>query len=273
MKHSISRQEIVAVLQHRGFHNVDERPRKYAESYLHSASGELVNVKTNDSNPLVIHPGHEGQVQRLLAKSGVIRGGKRFSHNSAFYGFPDRINGGSTPERYGIDFGFSSTAALDAFLDVLLASNTHGAPTAEEDIDNATDLPIDETERETVIAARRGQGRFRKSLDSMWETCAVTGCANTALLRASHIKPWRDSDNRDRLFPYNGLLLAAHIDAAFDKGLISFDDDGCILIDKSRLSDEDSKVIGIHPRLKLRDIHEMHKPYLAEHRRLHRFKG
>ena len=64
----------------------------------------------------------------------------------------------------------------------------------------------------------------------------MTGCENGALLRASHIKPWRNSDNHDRLYPYNGLLLAAHLDAAFDAGLISFSDEGRLLVHSSRLS-------------------------------------
>lgn len=122
-----------------------------------------------------------------------------------------------------------------------------------------------------MISARRGQGRFREALESFWDTCAVTGCSNPALLRASHIKPWRHSNNHDGLSPHNGLLLAAHLDAAFDAGLISFDDEGGILIDKARLSDEDCKALGIHPGMKLRDIHSMHRQYLVEHRRLHRF--
>ena len=48
--------------------------------------------------------------------------------------------------------------------------------------------------------------------------CAVTGLDLPLLLRASHIKPWRDSDNRERLDPYNGLLLSPSYDAAFDWG-------------------------------------------------------
>lgn len=50
------------------------------------------------------------------------------------------------------------------------------------------------------------------------------------MLRASHIRPWRDSSNGERLDPSNGLLLAAHLDALFDSHLITFDDSGNLLV-------------------------------------------
>jgi hypothetical protein len=60
--------------------------------------------------------------------------------------------------------------------------------------------------------------------------CAVTGLDIPVLPRASHIKPWRDSNNRERLDPYNGLLLSPSYDAAFDAGLIAFADDGAVVL-------------------------------------------
>ena len=78
------------------------------------------------------------------------------------------------------------------------------------------------TERDALIRSRIGQGRFRYDLLEMWEgRCCITGLDIDALLRASHIKPWRDSNNAERLDPYNGLLLSPGYDAAFDKGLIT----------------------------------------------------
>lgn len=50
------------------------------------------------------------------------------------------------------------------------------------------------------------------------------------LLRASHIKPWRDCDNDERLDGANGIMLAPHVDAMFDLGLMSFENDGGMLI-------------------------------------------
>jgi HNH endonuclease len=81
----------------------------------------------------------------------------------------------------------------------------------------------EKTTREALIDARRGQGKFRVEVGVRWNNiCAVTGCGIVEVLRASHIKPWRDSTNRERLDPENGLLLAAHVDALFDKDLITF---------------------------------------------------
>lgn len=144
------------------------------------------------------------------------------------------------------------------------------APTAEQDIADAADLPVDATERQAVIAARRGQGVFRARLDDYWDSCAITACATRELLRASHIRPWRESNNADRLNPDNGLLLAAHLDAAFDQGLISFADDGRILL-HARLPAADAKAIGITAAMRLRKVSPGHLPFLARHRELHGF--
>jgi hypothetical protein len=95
------------------------------------------------------------------------------------------------------------------------------------------DPTIPLTTKKRLIDARLGQGKFRQALESRWQNaCAVTGCKVSSVLRASHIKPWRDSNNDERLDPNNGLLLGAHIDAVFDAGLISFRDDGKMLISK-----------------------------------------
>lgn len=138
-------------------------------------------------------------------------------------------------------------------------------PSPEEDITNATNLPGDATEREAVIQARRGQGKFRFDLIAEWGSCAITGCTHPDLLRASHIKPWRDSSNAERLSIDNGLLLSANLDAAFDKGLISFDDDGRILI-SARLSASDATAAGINSGMRLRSLRLGNRPFLASHR-------
>jgi hypothetical protein len=90
------------------------------------------------------------------------------------------------------------------------------------------------TERAALIQARIGQGAYRVEVMKLWDgQCAVTGCGVGEALRASHIRPWSASTNSQRLDPENGLLLAAHIDALFDRGLISFDDQGEMLVSKN----------------------------------------
>ena len=93
-----------------------------------------------------------------------------------------------------------------------------------------------------------------------------TGVAEPRLLRASHIKPWaRCETDAERLDVYNGLLLAAHLDAAFDAGLVSFSDEGAILF-SSHFAQEDRDALGIHGRLALSRVGGGHLPNLAWHR-------
>lgn len=126
------------------------------------------------------------------------------------------------------------------------------------------DLP--ETEQLEIRKSRIGQGRFRTDLILYWDRkCAVTGVTEIPILRASHIKPWRDSDNRERLDKYNGLLLAPNLDALFDAGRIAFDDDGRMLI-SADLSSEDRRRLGVEERMELRRIEQGHRENLRFHR-------
>lgn len=84
------------------------------------------------------------------------------------------------------------------------------------------------TEAERLIVQRIGQDIFRSCLIDYWQgQCPLTGITDTALLRASHIVPWKDcTSDAERLDVHNGLLLSALWDAAFDRGLVTFDDEG-----------------------------------------------
>lgn len=82
------------------------------------------------------------------------------------------------------------------------------------------------TTKEAIIQARIGQGKFRNELLEYWKQCSVTGCKTQPLLVASHIKPWSDSDDSEKLDKFNGLLLLSNIDKAFDSGLITFENNG-----------------------------------------------
>ncbi len=100
------------------------------------------------------------------------------------------------------------------------------------------DNHLRETQKEALIKARRGQGVFRQNVGRIEHFCRVTHVDRPEHLIASHIKPWRESDNRERLFEGNGLLLTPTIDHLFDRGFISFENNGELLI--SPVSHEES---------------------------------
>src|SRR5690606_4207277 len=100
------------------------------------------------------------------------------------------------------------------------------------------ELPIEDkeiaaatkTEQVELRKSRLGQGRFRQQLIRLRRRCYVSALSEQAVLRASHIKSWKDSNNLERLDPHNGLLLTPNYDTLFDAGFISFSDDGRILV-------------------------------------------
>ena len=94
----------------------------------------------------------------------------------------------------------------------------------------ANDFGMRETERLAIIRARNGQGLFKDRVSRIETRCRITGVENAAHLVASHCKPWRDSSNEERLNGENGLLLTPSIDHLFDRGFISFEDSGRLII-------------------------------------------
>ena len=86
--------------------------------------------------------------------------------------------------------------------------------------------------RETIVKTRVNQSLFRKVvLSSYGEKCCITGVDNTELLIASHIIPWAQ-DTKNRMNPKNGVCLNALHDRAFDKGLITINEDYKVVVSK-----------------------------------------
>jgi putative restriction endonuclease len=133
------------------------------------------------------------------------------------------------------------------------------------DIMSILDSEADEATRLRLVNARLGQGGFRAALLEIWDdSCAITGCTIGAVLRASHIKAWRHSNNHEKLDPANGLLLAASIDALFDKHLITFTETGSMRASAS-LTIKALRALGI-PTGKRLVAGEQTQTYLAHHR-------
>jgi len=120
------------------------------------------------------------------------------------------------------------------------------------------------TQQEQIMVSRLGQGDFRRNVIRLWGSCSVTGLQNISLLRASHIKPWKDSDNNERLTPYNGLLLIPNYDFLFDRGFISFKKNGSVVVSQ-RLSPFARKVFDVRDELQLRKVFPESKEYLEFH--------
>jgi HNH endonuclease len=129
------------------------------------------------------------------------------------------------------------------------------------------------TEAERLVVQRIGQDIFRGALMDYWEgRCPITGIADPALLRASHIVPWAESDDAQRLDVHNGLLLSALWDAAFDAGLVSFTDDGTALA-SPELGAAARAALGLDSAPRILGLRDGHQANLAVHRASHGFSG
>lgn len=131
------------------------------------------------------------------------------------------------------------------------------------------DTSLSQTEKEQFIKARKGQGQFRNNVCKVEVACRVTGITNPTLLVASHIKPWRScATGNERLDGNNGLLLAPHVDHLFDRGLITFDEQGNLLI-SVHLTEQELEQLGLRSgALKAaKPFNEEQQSYLEYHRR------
>ncbi len=139
--------------------------------------------------------------------------------------------------------------------------------------DAAATLPVDATaptrgtDALSVVKTRLGQQLYRTRLLERWgNACAVTGLTETRLIRASHAKPWEEATDEERLDSANGFPLAVNLDALFDEGLISFTDDGIILI-SPQLSTQSMRILAVTPDMHLRQpLDARQLQYLTFHR-------
>ena len=130
----------------------------------------------------------------------------------------------------------------------------------------------DTTTKEALAHARVGQGRFRSEVMKLWGSrCCVTGTRIRDAIRASHIKPWRNSTDQERLDPNNGLPLIATLDALFDAGLIAFESGGKLLISTRVVAAERNRLGLTACKLERKPSGQTAK-YLAYHRQ-HVFVG
>ncbi len=133
------------------------------------------------------------------------------------------------------------------------------------------DLSIPETQRLQLAKARIGQGLFRKRVILIDSACRVTGVTDMRVLVASHIKPWRSSNNAERINGYNGILLSPHVDALFDDHLITFEDNGRMHVHES-LSRDVLDRWGIDPSRFVERFRPEQATFLEHHRSVFHIK-
>lgn len=123
------------------------------------------------------------------------------------------------------------------------------------------------TEAERLVVQRVGQGLFRGALLDYWQgKCCVTGLDVPELLRASHIRPWAQCEtDEQRLDVFNGLLLAPHLDALFDAGLMTVDAAGVVQL-SAKLTAERRNALGLNSDLQVATLRAEHHAYLDFHR-------
>jgi putative restriction endonuclease len=164
-------------------------------------------------------------------------------------------------------FSIADPPALEQFLNQAWNLSRALPNALEQRFENAMQ-EIGSTEREATVKQRVGQGLFREGLMTLWGgKCAITGLDVPEMLRASHAKPWADSTDAERLDVFNGLLLAAHWDAAFDAGLVTVETNGALRA-SPRLSASALQVLGGATGFAAITIklHPQHAPYLDWHR-------
>ncbi len=132
-------------------------------------------------------------------------------------------------------------------------------------IENAPSIP--ETQRLQLAKARIGQGLFRKRVMLLDPSCRVTGVTDARLLIASHIKSWKESSNEERINGYNGIMLSPHIDALFDAHLITFEDNGRMLVHPT-LPDDVLNRWSLQRDIRVEKFQPEQAKYLDHHRHL-----
>lgn len=225
-----------------GFRRQLEEQNGWAAFQSTTAQGTIWLAAAGNSGPWFLALDHPGIIKEILLPEVKLNGPglARFTFNElrSLYAIMPRV--------YAL-----ATSLPDLPLQEFL-SKTAGMPRS--------------TETERLSIQRVGQDIFRKKLLEYWDgKCPLTGISDQDLLRASHIVPWKNcADDAQRLDVHNGLLLSALWDAAFDRGLVTFEDDG-----RPRFSHQISKnTLKFLTWQAPIDLTDQHKHNLRHHRSL-----
>ncbi len=179
----------------------------------------------------------------------------------------DRMEGvsnliGTAPyAEYGNELRF----LVDYYLNILVYFDSLSKQQEDSILEIINNKNIKNTEKADVINGRVGQQSFRDRLLRFWgNKCAITG--SNLFIVSSHIKPWAASTDRERLDVHNGIPLSPVYDKAFDKGYISFKNDGSIMISKDLLKEDNNDKLKILADENINEIPPFSYPYLEHHR-------
>lgn len=267
---SLSVEVVEPVLVARGYGEKNRTKKKVA--YQRGSSYPLyLNLQSkNGTTVLVAHP--QSGVEAV--QGAGVHVGSGYFHSSNMGLFPKHMHTGATPIPFGLGLTFDSEVALTRCLDFLegvqpaslSVSDSPSGSGASAALAQDAALPPGQ-DVQTQSTRRVGHNSFREALVQYWGgVCAITGVANTGLLRASHIKPWAASTPEEQTNPFNGLLLAPQWDAAFDRGLITLDAVGQVLV-SPQLAAADAALLGIGVGMRLRKpLQPQHQGFMEYHR-------
>lgn len=135
---------------------------------------------------------------------------------------------------------------------------------AKEIEEEISSLNVDGASQKAIVNVRVNQDIFRNYLLKRYKRCRLCGVENPTLLIASHIKPWAESEAKEKLDVDNGFLMCPNHDKIFDKGYITFDDDGKIII-FDKLTETDKELLNVDSTKHI-ELTEDNKKYLKFHR-------
>ena len=235
------------------FANIGVKENEYDNKLLKDGLFEWYGNKSSDINQPLMKKIIENKVKSLL----FIRYSKH--ENFLYLGVGKCVDSfDETPARIHFNYGENSEYEFDREDEKELSS----------EIDKIYEIPdIEETVKSVIVQQRIGHSNLKIALlKDRGYKCEIDGCGmkKEDLLIASHIKPWKDGTSKERLDLSNVLLLCPQHDALFDKGYISFDKNGNIIISKE-LDEDDQKKLNIHKDMKI-NVNDKIREYLKYHR-------
>ncbi|TXF79464.1 HNH endonuclease [Chryseobacterium sp.] len=243
------------------------------------SSGSQHGYEDGWDNPNVFSYTGEGQIGDMQFTKGNLalrdhkRNGKRVflfeQHKKGYVKFVSEVEvidvdyfetyDRSSEPRIGIKFFFQRKGISVPYRLALIS------PAVDRFESNALYHPS-ETQKERFVNTRVGQGAYRKRIIHRWEyKCAVTGFDNLQVLVASHIVPWAQADDRQKLDVHNGILLSPAYDALFDRNLITFENSGRIILSNA-IEKEAFLKIGITGIERIKNLSAYNHHYLDSHR-------